>query len=100
MKYPSINRYHRIYLIDRDSNGNKVVRIKFRKGSGNRGFSIQTNGNLPSWHTQDVGEWFSARSGCNPMTAAMSDELIAYLRDYGTQNQKKHFYFLGQEGDK
>jgi hypothetical protein len=37
-----------------DRNGNKVLRVTI---AGARGFSIQTNGNLPRTHSNGVGPW-------------------------------------------
>lgn len=59
------------YKIGRDRNGNKVVRVKF---TGMRGFSIQTNGNLPRTHRDDIGPW----THC---------EAANYLLEHGTCRQ-------------
>lgn len=40
--------------LGRDRNGNRVLLV--RRGPG-RGFSIQTNGNLPRTHRDGVGPW-------------------------------------------
>lgn len=42
------------YKISRDINGNKTVNVKPANG---RGFSIQTNGNLPQTDRYGVGDW-------------------------------------------
>ena len=63
------------YKISKDKNGNKTVKIS-RKGS--RGFSIQTNGNLPKTHQDGVGAW-------------THDEIAAYVINYGTKAQKSFF---------
>jgi len=56
--------------ISMDKNGNKVVRLTF---TGARGFSIQTNGNLPETH----------RTGKPNL-----QEIRAYVLQYGTHYQK------------
>lgn len=43
-----------LYKMGRDINGNKVVKVK---PEGGRGFSIQTNGNLPQTDRCGVGDW-------------------------------------------
>ena len=60
------------YKIGYDSNGNKVCRVSF---GGERGFSIQTNGNLPNTH----------RHGVCKLT---EDEVETYILWYGTSRQK------------
>lgn len=40
--------------IGRDRNGNRVLRVGVE---GGRGFSVQTNGNLPRTHRDGVGSW-------------------------------------------
>ena len=64
--------YHE-YTIGRDTNGNKVVRVKT---SGRRGFSIQTNGNLPQTHRDGV-------------TVETDAEVCAYVAAHGTARQKR-----------
>ena len=62
------------YKIGRDVNGNKVVRVSI---PGERGFSIQTNGNLPS----------TERDGAdNRWTPG---EVADYVKNYGTPRQKE-----------
>jgi len=63
--------------IDRDFNGNKIARFSFPNG---RSFSIQTNGNLPSFHKLMKGEF--------NITSAMEKEVIDYVQNYGSTNQK------------
>lgn len=55
----------------RDANGNKTVKIKGEEG---RGFSIQTNGNLPHTHRDNKGDW---------------DEIKDYVRRHGTAREKR-----------
>lgn len=61
------------YTIDRDRNGNRIVRVTV---PGNRPFTIQTNGNLPQTH----------RDGICPATAG---EVNAYVRELGTVRQRE-----------
>ena len=65
-----------LYL-KRDRNGNKIIAIK---PHGERGFSIQTNGNLPRTNrmTRDTIDSFIA-----------SNEIYAYVKKYGTKRQKE-----------
>jgi hypothetical protein len=60
------------YAIARDTNGNKTLRITPPHG---RGFSIQTNGNLPATH----------RDGITERTEA---EARAYVAEHGTPRQR------------
>ena len=61
------------YKIGRDVNGNKVVRVSI---PGERGFSIQTNGNLPSTERDGV-------------TYQTDNEVCDYIKRYGTPRQKE-----------
>lgn len=58
--------------IARDRNGNKILCIKPAHG---RGFSIQTNGNLPETHR-------------NGVCAATPHEVRAYVSAFGTPAQR------------
>jgi len=60
-----------------DSNGNKTVKVSSK---GQRGFSVQTNGNLPQTHfmTKD-----------NMDAHIVHDELRAFCGLYGTEYQVK-----------
>jgi hypothetical protein len=60
------------YKIGYDSNGNKVCRVSC---GGERGFSIQTNGNLPNTH----------RDGVCKLT---EHEVETYILSHGTKRQK------------
>lgn len=71
--HPAKPRLYVYYTIGRDKNGNKVVRVKI---SGRRGFSIQTNGNLPRTHRDGV-------------TLATDAEVCAYVRRHGSERQKR-----------
>lgn len=61
------------YKIGIDRNGNKVCRVAME---GERGFSIQTNGNLERTHRDGVGPWTAG-------------EASAYVRAYGTPRQRE-----------
>lgn len=61
------------YTIDRDRNGNRIVRVTV---PNNRPFAIQTNGNLPETY----------RNGICPATAG---EVNAYVREFGTVRQRE-----------
>ena len=60
------------YKIGRDRNGNKVCKVQVTHG---RGFSIQTNGNMPETERTGVGSWTEG-------------EVDAYVKAYGTERQK------------
>ena len=60
------------FKVSQDKNGNKILQVK--PGNG-RGFSIQTNGNLPDTH----------RNGVNEHT---SEEVKQWVEAYGTKSQK------------
>lgn len=64
---------HLNFTLDRDGNGNKVLKVKPAKG---KAFSIQTNGNLPNTHS-------------NGVTGHTRDEVLKYVADHGTVNQCK-----------
>lgn len=61
------------FTVGRDQNGNKRCVVKVSHG---RGFSIQTNGNMPETHRSGIGEW-------------TWPEVVAYVRDHGTKAQKE-----------
>ena len=63
--------------IGRDKNGNSIVRVKIE---GCRGFSVQTNGNMPKTHSTIV------RGEFNPYIA--ENEVMAYVKTYGTEYQR------------
>ena len=60
-----------------DANGNKVVKVS---ATGYRGFSVQTNGNLPQTH---------AMTKDNMNTLIIHDELRAFCGIYGTKHQQE-----------
>lgn len=59
-----------------DKNGNKVVKLSF---PNSRGFSIQTNGNMPKTHKMK-GEINAA---------VIAKEAAAYIKAHGSEEQKK-----------
>ena len=63
-----------------DINGNKTVHIK---PDNERGFCIQTNGNLPHTHRETQG-----RFGKFIPDAITINEILHYVADYGTDRQK------------
>ena len=63
-----------------DVNGNKIVKVS---GKGIRGFSIQTNGNLPMTHSM---------SKDNMDIHIIHDELRAFCTIYGTKRQREILY--------
>jgi len=63
--------------LSRDLNGNKTLKVSFSDGT--RGFSVQTNGNLPRTHRMSKHDF-------NNSTA--QNELHGYIKEYGTNNQK------------
>jgi hypothetical protein len=68
--------------IGRDTNGNKVVRIK---RPGMRGFSIQTNGNLPMCHGLSIGHKIPYTKGNQQYWVEIQD----FIGKYGTSKQKE-----------
>lgn len=63
--------------LSRDRNGNKTLVYSI---PGSRGFSVQTNGNLPKTHLMDdINEHIAM------------NELNAYIKLYGTKRQKDLF---------
>lgn len=63
-----------------DANGNKVVKVSAK---GERGFSVQTNGNLPMTH---------AMTKDNMNAHIIHDELRAFCTLYGTPRQRELLY--------
>lgn len=76
----------------RDINGNSTIRFQHRdKGYNARGFSIQTNGNLPTAHR--------FRGTGNLSTSMWNREQISrevrnYVMNYGTPRQKMMATFI------
>ena len=62
----------------RDTNGNKIVRIKPQFSSG---FSIQTLGNLPKTHNMTM-DWNFNRE-------VVISEVTEYLKKFGSYRQKE-----------
>lgn len=57
----------------RDLNGNKIVTVSF-PGKGIKGFSIQTNGNLPETHDTNT---------------PVIKEIVDHVTKFGTKRQKQ-----------
>ena len=71
-----------------DINGNSVINLKQRYPGGNeRGFSIQTNGNLPMIHARRNRKWKSNLERSDAVM--MSQEIANHIRSYGTSRQKR-----------
>ena len=64
-----------------NQNGLKVVKVK---PANTRGFSVQTNGNLPRWHNERTTGFFTP-------DALQIQELSHYIHDYGTEREKAIF---------
>lgn len=62
--------------IAHDTNGNRILKIEGSDLGTQRGFSIQTLGNLPETHR-------------NGITAATDAEVREYLENHGTAQQKE-----------
>ena len=58
-----------------DRNGNKIVRVSPTNG---RGFSVQTNGNLPYIHAHGISSPYYAKL-----------EVRDYVSQFGTKKQKQ-----------
>ncbi len=63
----------------RDTNGNSVVKLKNSKG---KGFSIQTNGNLPNVHRMKSGK---AKDLDSKELEALAKEVKKYIDEFGTK---------------
>ena len=61
------------YKIGTDRNGKRIVKVQFQ---GERGFSIQTNQNLPDTHR-------------NGVTYITDNEVSDYVKHYGTKRQRE-----------
>jgi hypothetical protein len=59
-------------MLGRDANGNRILRIKT---AHERGFSIQTHGNLPATHRDGI-------------TAGTVTEVAGYVAAHGTPTQR------------
>lgn len=62
----------------KDSNGNTIVQVS---GLGERGFSVQTNGNMPKTHRSITWDCCFNRS-------IAENELHGYIKEHGTDRQK------------
>lgn len=66
--------------LSRDVNGNKILKVESKDFGLGRGFSVQTNGNLPKTHKMDK---------CNLNINVALCELHCYIKEYGTDKQKE-----------
>ncbi len=68
--------------ISRDVNGNKILKIESHDINGQRGFSVQTLGNLPKTHSEGVNfnTW---------------RELCTFIRQCGSTSQKEKLGLIG-----
>lgn len=78
-----------------DKNGNSVVRLKPMYGNA-RGFSIQTNGNLPALHRMrnnyrinNTNKTMFDPTGSAKSTAMINKQIADYIDKYGTPRQTK-----------
>ena len=76
----------RTFTIAMNKNGQKVLKIK---AEGHRAFSIQTNGNLPTWHKYGVG--WTLHPNYTYDAEERFNELRDYLAECGTDKQKEIF---------
>lgn len=67
-----------ILKLGRDTNGNKLLKVSFVDGT--RGFSVQTNGNLPKTNSMSKHDFIHSRA---------ENELRGYIKEYGTERQKE-----------
>ena len=61
------------FKLSMDTNGNQICQVKI---PGERGFSIQTNGNLIQTNREGIGSW-------------TKPEVIAHITLSGTERQKR-----------
>jgi len=78
-------QFQRTYKIKMNTNGQKVLSIKPIRA---RGFSICTNGSLPSWHRLPLGTLVIPHTKDNK---ALFHELVEYIHENGTERQKALF---------
>ena len=64
----------------KDINGNTIVKVSFDKGV--KGFSVQTNGNMPRTHRAITWE------ACFNESQAIN-ELHGFIKVHGTERQKE-----------
>ena len=69
------------FKLSRDINGNKIIQVKPKN---TRGFSVQTNGNLPRLH--NIRE-----KGAIVLDALQIQELAHFIHNYGTEREKGIF---------
>lgn len=64
----------------KDSNGNTTVHVSFAEAT--RGFSVQTNGNMPRTHRNITWD-------CEFNKHTAENELNEYIKQFGTNRQKE-----------
>ncbi len=71
-----------------DTNGNKVVKLQI---GSNRGFSIQTNGNMPKTHSLIAGKktLTALKELSTSQLRVIEQECISYIKKYGTPTQRQ-----------
>lgn len=71
-----------------DKNGNKCIKVESTDFNIGRGFSIQTNGNLPMIHNG-----YSAGTNSKDLSLwannAIRQEIYEYIQKHGTDKQKQ-----------
>lgn len=72
--------------LSRDVNGNKT--LKYSPYTA-RGFSVQTNGNLPGVHAMDTETFNKPTKADRALYHKAMDELRMYIKDHGTDHQKR-----------
>ena len=76
--------------IELDRNGNTVL-VLSQIDIGDRGFAIQTNGNLPAAHAHGHGR---VRTGSDAY-GQLKAELIEYVKTHGTDSQRSKLAAAG-----
>lgn len=70
-----------------DTNGNKCIKIESADFNSGRGFSIQTNGNLPFIHKNfSIETKMKQVEKINFVVAEC--EIMDYIKEYGTHKQQ------------
>lgn len=72
--------------LSRDTNGNKTLKCSLPI---RRGFSVQTNGNLPRVHAMDSETFNKPKHSDRSFYHIAIDELRMHIKEYGTDRQKR-----------
>ncbi len=67
----------------KDRNGNAVVKLRIE---GHKGFSIQTNGNMPTVHSNSIRVKKYAELTKDDLLL-ISNEVVRHIRQFGTDRQ-------------